>query len=383
VKSIYFDNNATTPVDPLVCEAMLPYLKERFGNPSSPHRFGQSANEGITMARDNVSALIGCHPERLIFTSSGTESNNTAIWCAVRANPDKKHIISSQVEHHSVVRLLEFLQKHGYDIQLLSVDQQGKLDLEELGRSIGERTALVSLMGANNETGVIWPIKEIGEIVKSKGVLFQSDAVQMLGKVPLDMKEIPVDYLSISSHKIHGPKGAGAIYVRRGVPFSPLIFGGRQEKDRRAGTENVPAIVGFGKAAELALSHLQRGVDARLKTMRDYLENQIRTRIPEVKINGAGQPRLPNTLNASFRHASSEAMVQELDEKCIAISARATCETGTVEPSHVLRAMGIEEDYIYGSLRISLSRFNTIEEIEVFLDILPLIVQKSCQLFPM
>ncbi len=382
MKSIYLDNNATTPVDPLVREAMLPYLADFFGNPSSPHRFGQRVRMAMTEAREAVSALIGCHPDRLVFTSSGTESNNTAIWCAIRGNPGKRHIISSQVEHHSVLRPLEFLKDHGYEVQLLPVDAQGMLDLDELERSITDRTALVSLIGANNETGVLWPIREIGEIARSKGVLFHCDAVQMPGKVALDVRDIPVDYLSISSHKIHGPKGAGALYVRRGVPFSPLILGGLQEQARRAGTENVPGIVGFGKAAELALSRLQEGADLLMERMRDRIESEIRAGIPEVRINGEGQPRLPNTLNVSLRHASSEAMVQELDERGIAVSALAACETGSAEPSHVLRAMGVEEEFIYGSLRISLSRYNTQEEIEIFLEILPSIVQKSRQLFP-
>lgn len=317
MRRIYLDNNATTPIDPLVREAMLPYLGAWFGNPSSPHHFGQRARQGVTEAREKLSALVECHPERLVFTGGGTESNNTAIWCAVRANPEKKHILSSQVEHHSVLRLLEFLRDRGYHVQLLPVDRQGMLDLNQLERSLCDETALVSLLGANNETRVMWPIKEIGELVKSKGATFHCDAVQMLGKVLIDVKKISADYVSFSSHKIYGPKGAGALYVRQGVPFSPLLFGGRQEHDRRAGTENVPAIVGFGKAAELALSHVrdmaENGTTARLEAMRNRIEGSLQNMISETKINGAGQERLPNTVNVSFRRASSEAMVQELD----------------------------------------------------------------------
>ncbi|MGV1100141.1 cysteine desulfurase family protein [Thiovibrio sp. JS02] len=380
MQTIYFDNNATTPVDPAVREAMAPYLAEHFGNPASGHRFGEAARQGVNAAREQVAALLGCHPGRLVFNSGGSEGNNTAIMSAVRAAPGKKHIISSRVEHGSVLVPLEFLVGQGYEVELLPVDQDGGLALADLKKAIRPDTALVTLMGANNETGVIWPIAEIAAICKEKGVLFHCDAIQLAGKAELPVEAWGVDYLSLAGHKLHGPKGVGALYVRRTAPFTPLVMGAGQEDGRRAGTENVAGIVGFGKACERALS--LREADLRqVARLRDLLESGIMTAIPEVRINGGGLPRLVNTLNVSFRHASSAGLIQDLDSLGIAVSAHAACQSGDLDPSHVLRAMGLPEEFLHGTLRISLSRHSTEAEVTRLLEVLPGVVARSRQGF--
>ena len=379
MQRIYFDNNATTPLDPAVYEAMLPYLAERFGNPSSGHRFGEIANQALEEARDQVASLINCRSNRLFFTSGGTEANNMAIWSAVAAHPEKKHIITSAVEHASVLTPLEFLSKNfGYTVEILPVNDQGGLDLDMLAGTIRDETVLVSMMGANNESGVVWPLQEIGELCREKKILFHCDAVQLVGKEPLNVNEIPVDYLAIAAHKLHGPKGSGALYVKRTAPLASLIMGASQERGHRAGTENVAGNVGFGKACQLA----QQGM-ADYKTdigkLRDALQDRITSEIDDVIVNGSGQPRLANTLNVSFMNCASGAMVQELDEKGIAVSAHSACHSGDLDPSHVLRAMAVPETHIHGTLRISLSRFNTGLEIDELFTLLPEIVAKSRQ----
>jgi cysteine desulfurase len=379
MESIYFDNNATTPLDPLVREAMLPYLGERFGNPSSGHRFGEQALAGINSARVKVASFLNCQPKRLFFTSGGTEANNTAIWSAVSAFPEKKHIITSAVDHASILKPLEFLrQRFGYTVEILPVSMNGGLDLQQLAESIRPDTVLVTLMAANNESGVIWPLEEIGALCREKEVLFLCDAVQLVGKEPVNLATLQVDYLSVAAHKIHGPKGIGALYVKRTAPFSKLIMGAGQEMNHRAGTENVAGIVGLGQACELAGRYLESGT-TEILNLRNSLEKRIVQEINETIVNGAGQPRLPNTLNVSFKNCASGAMVQELDERGIAVSAHSACHSGDLDPSHVLRAMAVPETHIHGTLRISLSRFNTAPEIDIFCEILPDIVAKSRQ----
>ena len=379
MERIYFDNNATTPLDPAVREAILPYLGECFGNPSSGHRFGEQALAGINNARDQVAFLLNCAPKRLFFTSGGTEANNTAIWSAITAFPEKKHIITSVVEHASILKPLEFLQQRfGYTIELLPVSGDGGLDLQQLAESIRPDTVLVTLMGANNESGVIWPLEAIGALCREKEVLFLCDAVQLVGKQPLDLETLQVDYLAVAAHKLHGPKGSGALYVKRTAPFAKLIMGASQEMDRRAGTENVAGIVGLGQACELAGKYLESG-KSEVLNLRNRLQENILQEIDGAIVNGANQPRLPNTLNVSFKNCASGAMVQELDERGIAVSAHSACHSGDLDPSHVLRAMAVPETHIHGTLRISLSRFSTRQEIDLFCDILPGIVAKSRQ----
>lgn len=377
---IYFDNNATTPLDPAVRSAMLPYLAEWFGNPASSHRFGERARRGMYLARDQVAALLGCPPERIVFNSGGTEGNNTAILSAIWANPGKRHIISSRVEHSSVLTPLEFLASQGFEVELLGVDENGGLDLEALHAAIRPDTALVSLMGANNETGVIWPIAEIAAICRERGVLFHCDAIQLAGKAPLPVEELGVDYLTIAGHKLHGPKGCGALYVRRTVPVTPLIMGSGQENGRRAGTENVPGIVALGKACALAME-MDAAAHQRLAALRDRLEAGILAAIPEARVNGSASPRLVNTTNVSFQHAASAGLIQDLDAAGIAVSAHAACQSGDLDPSHVLRAMVVPEGFLHGTLRISLSRYNTAEEVEALLAFLPEAVARSRQGF--
>jgi cysteine desulfurase len=379
MKRIYFDNNATTPVDPVVREAMMPALAEGFGNPSSGHQEGERARRLVEQAREQAAALLASKPERLVFTSGGTEANNTAIWSAVTAFPARRHIISSRVEHDSVLQPLRFLQdRFGYQVELLEVDRDGSLDLRQLAAAIRPETLLVTLIGGNNETGVLWPLAEIGALCRARAVLFHCDAVQMIGKMTLHPEELPIDYLAMASHKLHGPKGVGALWASPGAPVSPLIMGSGQEAGRRSGTENVPGIVGFGKACERAAAHLFEG-EGRMTVLRRRLEEGILASIGEVLINGRSQPRLANTVNISFKNCSGAALIQDLDERGIAVSAHAACHSGAADASHVLTAMRVPEEYRYGTLRISLSRFNTDAEVDRFLAVLPEVVTRSRQ----
>jgi cysteine desulfurase len=373
---IYFDNNATTRVLPEVAEAMRPYLTELYGNPSSIHRFGSQVGQKIAEARAQVAALIGAaDPVEVIFTSCGTEGDNAAIRGMLEAQPNKRHIVTTQVEHSAVLGLCQHLEKKGYRVTWLGVDQNGVLDLEELRAALSDDTALVSIMWANNETGVIFPVAEIGAIVRAKGIPFHVDAVQAAGKLPLRVKDLPVDLLTISGHKFYAPKGVGALYVRRGITFPPFMIGGHQEKNRRAGTENVASIIGMGRAAEITLNRLA-GDSPRIKILRDRLENLLLEACPDSRVNGDRQMRLPNTLNMSFRYLEGESILVLLDQQGICASTGSACTAGSAEPSHVLRAMGVPPDWLQGAVRFSLGRFNTEEEVLYVNEKVPTIVKR-------
>jgi cysteine desulfurase len=373
---VYFDNNATTRVLPEVAEAMAPFFTEFYGNPSSIHRFGSQVGEKVSDARSQVAALIGAaDPVEVIFTSSGTEGDNAAIRGMLEARPDKRHIVTTQVEHSAVLGLCQHLEKKGYRITWLGVDEHGALDVEELRAALSDDTAVVSIMWANNETGVIFPIEEIGSIVRTKGIPFHVDAVQAAGKLPLKVKDLPVDLLTISAHKFYAPKGIGALYVRRGIAFSPLMIGGHQERNRRAGTENVAAIIGMGKAAEIA--HGRLAEDAlRIGKLRDLLETLVLESCPDSRINGTGQVRLPNTSNISFRYLEGESILVLLDQHGICASTGSACTAGSSEPSHVLRAMKVPPDWLQGAVRFSLGRFSTEAEVRYVNQMVPSIVQR-------
>ncbi len=375
-QEIYFDNNATTRVLPEVVEAMLPFLGERYGNPSSIHRFGSEVGQKIAAAREQVAALIGAaDPIEVIFTSCGTEGDNAAIRGLLEARPGKRHIVTTQVEHPAVLGLCQHLEKKGYRVTWLGVDPDGALDLAELRAALDDDTALVSVMWANNETGVIFPIEKIAEIVRAKNIPLHVDAVQAAGKLPLRVKELPIDLLTISAHKFHAPKGIGALYARRGLTFSPFLIGGHQERNRRAGTENVASIIGMGKAAEIALERLGED-EARIQKLRDRLEALVLQSCPGSRVNGAGQPRLANTTNISFRYLEGESILVLLDQQGICASTGSACTAGSSEPSHVLRAMKVPADWLQGAVRFSLSRFNTLDEILYVNDKMPAIVQR-------
>jgi cysteine desulfurase len=373
---IYFDNNATTRVLPEVAEAMMPYLTERYGNPSSIHRFGSQVGQRIAKARAQVAALIGAaDPVEVIFTSCGTEGDNAAIRGMLEARPDKRHIITTQVEHPAVLGLCQHLEKKGYRVTWLGVDQDGNLDLDELRAALSDDTAVVSIMWANNETGVIFPVAKIAAIVKEKGIPFHVDAVQAAGKLPIDAKALGVDLLTISGHKFHAPKGVGALYVRRGITFPPFMIGGHQERNRRAGTENVASIIGMGLAAEIALKHLPQEAP-RMKALRDQLEKLLTASCPDSRVNGRGADRLPNTLNISFRYLEGESILVLLDQQGICASTGSACTAGSAEPSHVLRAMKVPPDWLQGAVRFSLSRFTTEQEVLYVNEKVPAIVQR-------
>ncbi len=373
---VYFDNNATTKVLLEVAEAMLPFYTEYYGNPSSIHRFGSSVGEKITEARAQVAALIGAaDPVEVIFTSCGTEGDNAAIRGMLEARPDKRHIVTTKVEHSAVLGLCQHLEKKGYRVTWLNVDENGALDLTELSAALTDDTAVVSIMWANNETGVIFPVEQIGAMVRAKGIPFHVDAVQAAGKVPFNVSELPIDLLTISGHKFHAPKGVGALYVRRGITFSPFMIGGHQEKNRRAGTENVASIIGMGKAAEIALGRVAED-SVSVKKLRDRLEVLLLETCPDSRVNGAQEPRLPNTLNISFRYLEGESVIVLLDQRGICASTGSACTAGSAEPSHVLRAMGVPADWLQGAVRFSLSRFNSEAEVIYVNETVPSIVQR-------
>jgi cysteine desulfurase len=373
---IYFDNNATTRVLPEVFEAMAPFLTELYGNPSSIHRFGGQVARKISDARAQVAGLIGAADSiEMVFTSCGTEADNTAIRGMLEARPEKRHIVTTQVEHPAIFGLCQHLEKRGYHVTWLGVDQGGKLDLDELRDSLSDDTALVSIMAANNETGVTFSIAQIGEIVKAKGIPFHVDAVQAAGKLALDVKNSPIDLMTISGHKFYAPKGIGALYVRRGLTLPPFIIGGHQEKNRRAGTENVAGIVAMGKAADLALGRLHDD-STYVKALRDQLEEGILRACPDARVNGERENRLPNTANISFRYVEGEAILVLLDQYGICASTGSACTAGSAEPSHVLRAMRVAPEWLQGAVRFSLSRFNTAEEVQYVTEKMPLIVER-------
>jgi len=373
---VYLDNNATTRVLPEVVEAMMPFLTERYGNPSSIHRFGSEVGQQVAAAREQVAALIGAaDPIEVIFTGCGTEGDNAAVRGMLEARPGKRHIVTTQVEHPAILGLCQHLEKKGYRVTWLGVDSDGALDLAELRAALDDDTALVSIMWANNETGVIFPIEQIAEIVRSKNIPLHVDAVQAAGKLALKVKELPIDLLTLSAHKFHAPKGIGALYVRRGLTFSPFLIGGHQERNRRAGTENVASIIGMGKAAEIALERMSED-EARIKELRDQLETLLLASCPGSRVNGAGQSRLPNTANISFRYLEGESILVLLDQQGICASTGSACTAGSSEPSHVLRAMRVPADWLQGAVRFSLSRFNTREEMVYVNEKMPAIVQR-------
>lgn len=373
---VYFDNNATTRLAPEVLEAMHPYLTDLYGNPSSIHRFGSRVAQKLQQAREQVAALLGASdPVEIIFTSCGTESDNAAIRGMLEARPQKRHIVTTRVEHPAILGLCQHLEKKGYRVTWLAVDSDGMIDLDELERSLTDETALVSIMYANNETGVIFPIDAIGEVVRARGIPFHVDAVQVAGKIPLNLKKSPIDLLTISAHKFHGPKGAGALYVRRGITFRPLMIGGHQERARRAGTENVVGIVGMGRAAELSRAHLDDEAK-RVRGLRDLLERSLAESCPGVRVNGHREKRTPNTLNVSFEYLEGEAIVVLLDQYGICASTGSACTAGSVEPSHVLRAMGVPSNWLQGAVRFSLSRYNTEEEVRYVIEKMPLVIER-------
>lgn len=378
---IYLDNNATTKVDPAVLEAMLPYLTEFYGNPSSMHTFGGQVSRAVQEARQHVAALFGAADSaEVVFTSCGTEGNNAAIRSALAAQPDRRHIITSQVEHACVLNLCKQLEKQGYTVTYLSVDRRGEIDLMELEAAVTGNTALVTVMYANNETGVLFPVEEVGAIAKAKGAHVHVDAVQVAGKLPLKMQSSTIDTMTISGHKLHAPKGVGALYVRRGVRFRPLLLGGHQERGRRAGTENVAGIIGLGKAAEVANFELKYlGREAKL---RDRLEQGLLAAIPDCEVNGHPTKRLPNTTNIGFKYIEGEAILLMLDQHGICASSGSACTSGSLEPSHVLRAMGLPYTILHGSIRFSLSRYTTEAEIDRVLELMPGIVEKLRAISP-
>jgi cysteine desulfurase len=373
---IYFDNNATTRVLPEAFEAMRPFFSEFYGNPSSIHRFGSQVAARISEARARVAALIGAaDPVEVIFTSCGTEGDNTAIRGMLESRPDKRHIVTTKVEHPAVLGLCQHLEKKGYRVTWLGVNREGLLDLEELRAALTDDTAVVSIMYANNETGVIFPVEKVAEIVKEKGIPLHVDAVQGAGKIPLKVKDVGIDLLTISAHKFHGPKGIGALYVRRGIIFPPFLIGGHQERNRRAGTENVAGIVGMGKAAEVALRNLHGDVE-RIARLRDRLERSLLESCAESRVNGDRRNRLPNTSNISFKYLEGESVLVLLDQQGICASTGSACTAGSSEPSHVLRAMGVAAEWLQGAVRFSLSRFTTEEEVDYVNQTVPSIVQR-------
>jgi len=381
MRVVYLDNNATTRLADEAREAMLPFLSEFYGNPSSMHTFGGQVHREIEKARNRVAALIQAEPEEIIFTSCGTESDNTAIMSALQSKPEKRHIITTRVEHPAVLNFCKALARRGYRVTFLSVDKQGQMDLQELQESISDDTAVVSIMYANNENGVIFPVEEISAMVKSKGITFHTDGVQTAGKIPVDVKKLNVDMMSLSGHKIHGAKGTGALYISRGTRFSPYIIGGHQERGRRAGTENVASIVSFGMACRLAGEHVRSG-DINVRRLRDRLEKGLLDTCPDTRINGHKDNRLPNTLNISFEYVEGEAILLRLNEYNICASSGSACTSGSLEPSHVLRAMGVPYTAIHGSVRFSLSRYTTDHDIDAVLERMPMIIKELRELSP-
>ena len=372
---IYLDNNATTQIDPIVLEEMLPFLERFYGNPSSGYRFGTQIRQAVDQARSRLAASLGCEPSEIVFTSSGTEANNAAINSALQFEPRGKHIVTSAVEHSAVRRHCEELIKRGCEVSFLAVDQHGNIDLTELQHSIHPQTAVVSIMWANNETGVLFPVAKIAEICHERRVLFHTDAVQTVGKIPIRLNQSRINFLSLSAHKFHGPKGVGALYISRTAPFRPSIMGGGQEDGRRAGTENVASIVGLGKAAERAGESVVEE-DERVRRMRDRFETALLDRVSNSFINGAGATRLNNTSSICFEGIESQAALMLLDRHRICCSAGSACKTGSVDGSHVLRAMKVADDLARSALRFSFGRFNHDEDVERAAGIVPAVIEK-------
>jgi len=380
---IYLDYNATTPLDKRVLEAMLPYLRQNYSNPSSVYSSAREAKKAVEKARGYTAELIGCEPEELFFTSGGTESDNTAIkGVAFKLQAKGRHIITSKIEHHAVLEPCEFLKELGFEVTYLDVDEYGLIDPEQLKKSIKKETILVSVMYANNEVGTIQPIKEIADICRERNVYFHTDAVQAVGKFEVDVKELGVDMLGLSAHKFCGPKGVGALYARKGVKFFPLLHGGGHEKGRRSGTENVASIVGLGEAAKLALKEV-KDEEKRIKPLRDKLEAGILKNIPETKLNGHPRKRLYNTSNICVKYIEGESILIDLDHKGICASSGSACTSGSLEPSHVLLAMGIPHEIAHGSLRFSLGKYTKEGDINKVLESLPSIIERLRKMSPL
>lgn len=378
----YFDNNATTRIAPEVLEAMLPFLTNAWGNPSSAYGFGREVARHVEAAREKVAGLIGAEPREIIFTSCGTESINTAVHSALAANPQRRHLVTTVVEHSATLHCIQALEKRGHPVTWLSVRPDGTLDPDAVGRAIRPDTALVSVMWANNETGVLFPVEAIAALCRQRGVPCHTDAVQVPGKLPIDVKRLGVDYLSLSAHKLHAPKGVGLLYVRRRTRFQPLLLGGHQERGRRGGTENVASIVGFGRAAELAIARIEQE-NTRVRALRDRLETTLLAEIPNSARNGAQEPRLPNTANLAFDFVEAEAILMLLDQVGICASSGSACTTGSLDPSHVLTAMGISPMRARGSVRFSLSADTTSQDVDHLLHHLPPIIRRLRAISPL
>lgn len=381
MKTIYMDNNATTQVAPEVLEAMLPFLTERYGNPSSAYTFGGHVARNIRDAREQAAAILGAFPEEIIFTSCGSESDNTAIMSALNTGKDKMHIVTSRVEHPAVKVLCNELTKQGYRVTEIPVDKEGRLDMDRYKESLTPDTAIVTLMWANNETGVIFPVEKAAQMARDRGILFHTDAVQAVGKIPIDLQNSSIDMLSISGHKLHAPKGIGVLYVRKGTKFSPFLIGGHQERGRRGGTENTASIIALGKACELAANRMEEE-NTQVKALRDKLEKELLSQVPNSRVNGGISERLPNTTNISFESIEGESILLLMDEFGICASSGSACTSGSLQPSHVLRAMGVPFTMAHGSIRFSLSIYNTEEEVDFVIEKVPPIIQKLRDLSP-
>ncbi len=383
MRRVYLDHNATTPVRAEVLEAMLPYFKEKFGNASSVHGFGREAKVALEEAREKVAYLFGAFPQEIFFTSGGTESDNLAIKGAAFANRKKgKHIITSRIEHHAVLESCKFLEKEGFEVAYLPVDSLGMVDPDDLRKALREDTVLVSIMYVNNEVGTIQPIEKLSKIAKEKGAYFHTDAVQAVGKIPIDVRRLEVDMISVSGHKIYGPKGVGALFVRKGVRITPWSHGGHHERSRRAGTENVPAIVGFAKALELINQNMEEE-NNRLRELTQRFYQKLLDSIPDVILNGDLNHRIPNTLNLSFKGVEGESVILSLDLKGVAVSSGSACTSGTLEPSHVLAAMGVDPAIVQGAIRFSFGKDNTTEDVEYVANLLPEIINRLRSMSPL
>ena len=381
MKTIYLDNNATTAVAPEVRDAILPYLNELYGNPSSMHTFGGQVADAVETAREQMASLLGANPDEIIFTSCGSESDNAAIWSAIQTQPEKRHLITTRVEHPAVLSVMQHWERQGYRVTYLGVDNKGRLDLDEYAAALTPDTALASIMFDNNEVGNIYPLQRMAEMASERGVLFHTDAVQAVGKTPIDLAHLPADMLSLSGHKLHAPKGIGVLYVRKGVRFRPFLRGGHQERGRRAGTENVPYIAGLGAAAQLAIAHMQEE-RVSVAMLRDRLEQGLLERIPDCMVNGDVDNRLPNTTNIAFKNVEGEAILLMLDRLGICASSGSACTSGSLEPSHVLRAMGVPFTYAHGSIRLSLSRYTTQEEVDFVIQNFPDVIKTLRMISP-
>lgn len=383
MRRVYFDHSATTPVDSDVLETMLPYLKQDFGNASSIHWFGRESRKAVETAREQLAALLGAEAKEVFFTSGGTESDNLAIKGVALANRKKgNHIITTAIEHHAVLHACEYLEKNGFEVTYLPVDENAMVSVEAVRNAITDKTTLISIMFANNEVGTIQPIKEIGALAREKGIYFHTDAVQAVGNCPIDVKELNIDLLSLSGHKIYGPKGIGALYVRKGVRLEAVQHGGAQERGIRPGTENVPAIVGLGKAAELAKRDLEKRI-AHLTSLRNQLFEGLKSRIPDIKVNGHPEQRLPGNVNFSVLYVEGESLLLNLDIRGIAASSGSACTSGSLDPSHVLLAMGLTHEVAHGSLRLSLGKDNTADDVAYCLEVLPEIVERLRAMSPL